>query len=143
MQSKSKISEALIAFCVCTACITILQGVLGALFYPDEKLGYDAFLTPPLFGLFSVILGVVPWSQKELSVKQVLIRRAIHLLLIEGMVFGLNYVVGNRFSIVVNLALAIGIAVVFVTVYLILWINDKKSADLFNQKLKEFQARGA
>lgn len=143
MQSKSKISEALIAFCVCTACITILQGVLGMLFYPEEKLGYEAFLTPPLFGLFSVILGVVTWSKKELSVKQVLIRRAIHLLLIEGMVFGLNYVAGNRFSIVVNLTLAFGIAVVFVAVYLILWINDKKSADLFNQKLKEFQARGA
>ena len=143
MQSKSKISEALIAFCVCTACITILQGVLGMLFYPEEKLEYEAFLTPPLFGLFSVILGVVTWSKKELSVKQVLIRRAIHLLLIEGMVFGLNYVVGNRFSIVVNLTLAFGIAVVFVAVYLILWINDKKSADLFNQKLKEFQARGA
>ncbi len=41
------------------------------------------------------------------------------------------------------MALAFGIAVIFVAVYVILWINDKKSADLFNQKLKEFQERGA
>lgn len=142
MQSKSKISEALIAFCVCTACITILQGVLGMLFYPEEKLGYEAFLTPPLFGLFSVMLGMVTWSKKELSIKQVLIRRTIHLFLIEGMVFGLNYLAGNSFSVPVTMALAFGIAVIFVAVYLILWINDKKSAALFNQKLKEFQAGG-
>ncbi|MBQ7780708.1 MAG: DUF3021 family protein [Lachnospiraceae bacterium] len=140
MNQKSKLSEMLIAFFICTTCITILQGVLGLLLYPEEKLGYDAFLTPPLCGAISVLLGVVTWSKKELSVKQVLFRRGIHLLLIESMVFGLNYLAGNIFPLKESLALALGIALVFVAVYVILWINDKKSAASFNQKLKEYQA---
>lgn len=140
MNHRSKFSEALISFCVCTACITILEGIMGILFFPEEQLNYGAFFSPPLFGAFSILLGMVTRSKKELSVKQVLFRRGIHLLLIEGMVFGLNYAAGIVFPPIVSAMLVVGIAVVFVMVYVILWINDQKSAALFNQKLKEYQA---
>ena len=140
MKHKSKIMEALISFCVCTSCITILEGVLGMLFFPEIKLDYGAFFSPPLFGAFSVLLGAVTYSKREQSVREVLIRRALHLLLIEAMVFGLNYAAGFVFSTVVAVSLALGIAIIFVLVYLIIWLNDRRSADLFNQKLKEFQA---
>ncbi len=139
MEQKSKISELLIAFCVCTTCITILEGIMGMIFYPNEKIGYGAFFSPPVFGAFSVLLGFVAESKKELSVKQVLFRRFLHLLLVEGMVFGLNYAAGTTFKPIVSVALAIGIAVVFVMVYVILWINDRRSARLFNHKLREYQ----
>lgn len=139
MNHKSRFSEFLMSFCVCTTCITILEGILGILFFPEQELGYEAFFSPPLFGFISVLFGIVTWSKKELSMKQILLRRVLHLLLIEGMVFGLNYAAGNVFPAAVNAILAIGIAVVFVMVYVILWINDRKSARLFNQKLKEFQ----
>lgn len=140
MKYKSRFAEALISFCVCTTCITILEGILGMLFFPEESLSYGAFFSPPIFGSISVLFGVVTWSKKELSVRQVLFRRTIHLLLIEGMVFGLNYIAGVVFPKAFSIALFLGIAVVFVMVYVILWINDQKSAMLFNQKLKEYQA---
>jgi len=140
MKYRETFAELLLSFCVCTACITILEGVIGAIFYPTMQLNYYAFFSPPLFGLFSVVLGCVTWSKKELTVKQVLLRRGIHLLLIEGMVFGINYFAGTVFSTIVNIVLALGIAVVFVLVYVILWMNDQKSAKLFNEKLKEYQA---
>lgn len=140
MNNGSKFSELLIDFCVCTTCITILEGTIGMLFFPEEQLSYGAFFSPPLFGAISVFLGLVTYSKKELSVKQVLLRRGIHLLLIEGMVFGLNYAAGVVFQPMVSAVLAIGIALVFVTVYVIIWLNDRRSAELFNQKLKEYQA---
>lgn len=84
MNHKSKLVEGLMSFCICTACITILEGVMGMLFFPNEKLGYEAFFSPPLFGGISVLLGIVAESRKELSVKQILFRRVLHLLLIEG-----------------------------------------------------------
>lgn len=141
MKHKSALMEALISFCVCTTCITILEGVLGVIFFPEIKLDYGAFFSPPFFGAASVLLGLVTYSKKEQSVKEVLIRQGIHLLLIEVLVFGLNYLVGIVFPPVVSISLALGIAVVFVLVYGIVWLNDCKSADLFNQKLKEYQAR--
>lgn len=140
MKHKSRFVEALIAFCVCTTCITILEGVLGMLFFPEESLSYGAFFSPPLFGSISILFGVVTWSKKELSVNRILFRRAIHLLLIEGMVFGLNYIAGVIFPTIVSIALFLGIALVFIMVYVILWVNDQKSAMLFNEKLREYQA---
>lgn len=139
MKNKSDFAEMIMAFFVCTACITILEGVMGMIFFPDELLPYKAFLAPPVFGLLSVLFGVVTWSKKELTVKQVLFRRGIHLLLIEAMVFGLNYAAGTRFPVTVCIGLFFGIAAAFISVYVILWLNDRKSAEIFNQKLKDYQ----
>ena len=101
------------------------------------------FFSPPLFGFLSVLLGGVTKSKKELSVRQILFRRAIHLLLIEGMVFGLNYLSDHTFEPVVTWTLAISIAFIFVAVYVIMWLNDQRSAALFNEKLKLYQSREA
>lgn len=142
MKNKSDFRDAFMAFCVCTTCITLLEGTMGILFYPDELLDYKAFFAPPVFAVFSVILGLLTRTDKELTVRAVICRRVIHLLLIEGMVFGLNYLGGAVFPPMVSAVLVVGIALVFVTVYVILWLVDKNSAMEFNRKLKEFQAAG-
>lgn len=139
MKNKLNLMDALLAFCVCTTCITLLQGTIGILFFPNEMLDYGAFFAPPIFAVFSVILGLPVISSKELTVRQVLARRGLHLILIEGMVFGLNYIAGTVFAPLVSVVLAIGIAVVFVSVHIILWLVDRNSAAEFNKKLKEFQ----
>lgn len=139
MKYKSKLTEMLIAFCICTTLITIMEGVLGALFFPKETLSYISLLMIPFFALISVSFGVVTLSRKELSVRQVLIRRGIHLLMIEGLIFGANYVAGMIFTPLLSVILLLGIVVVYVLVYVVLWLNDARSARLFNQKLKEYQ----
>lgn len=140
MRIKTMISEFMMAFFVCTACITILEGVIGMLFFPKMRFGYDAFFSPPIFGFFSVLFGLVTKSRKELSVKQMLFRMAIHLLLIEILVFGLNYLSGMVFEPLVRVVLALSIALIFAAVYLVMWINDRKNAVLFNEKLKLYQS---
>ena len=140
MRINKYISEFMTAFFVCTTCITILEGILGMIFFPEERLPYEAFFSPPLFVRAS--WGVTK-SKKELSVRQILFRRAIHLLLIEGMVFGLNYLSDHTFEPVVTWTLAISIAFIFVAVYVIMWLNDQRSATLFNEKLKLYQNREA
>lgn len=132
--------ESMMAFFVCTACICILEGIMGVIFMPDLQLDYGAFFSPPLFGLLSVVFGLITESKKELSVRQVLVRRAIHLALIEGMVFGINYLTGNIFEPVVVVVLALAIAVVFCMVYVVLYVNDSRNAKEFNEKLKEYQS---
>ncbi|MGN1147620.1 MAG: hypothetical protein ACI4TB_04305 [Lachnospiraceae bacterium] len=131
--------DSIMTFFVCTACICILEGILGMIFMPEIQFGYDAFFSPPLFGLFSVLFGVVNYSKRELGVKEVLFRRVIHLLLIEGLVFGLNYMAGAIFPAFMAIALFFSIAVVFVMVYVVLYLYDRKSAELFNQELRKFQ----
>lgn len=141
MSSRSRLSELVMAFFVCTTCITILEGIVGMLFFPQVELRYDAFFSPPLFGLFSVLLGFINYSKKELSIGQVLFRRLLHLLMIEGLVFGLNYAAGMIFTPILVGVLAFSIALVFVAVYAVLWFSDRRSAMLFNQQLKVYQSR--
>lgn len=141
MKHREGLSEFVIAFLVCTACITVLEGVMGMLFFPEEKIGYDAFFSPPVFGFFSVLFGGVTKSKKELGVRQVLLRRLLHLFMIEAMVFGINYASGNIFSPLASGVLALAVAIVFVTVYGVIWMNDLRSAALFNEKLKVYQNR--
>lgn len=141
MRIKKEAADFLTAFFICTTCITFLEGIFGMIFFPDMELGYDAFFSPPLFAFFSVLFGLVTKSKKELTVKQVWLRRGIHLLLIEGLVLGLNYSAGTVFEPVVLFALIISIAVVFAAVYVIMWINDRRSAAIFNEKLKQYQSK--
>ena len=141
MKFRAAFSEMLVGFCVSTTFICILQGVLGCIFMPDVKLDFGVLLSPPLFGFLSTLLGVVEFSSRELTVRQVLIRRVIHLLLIEGMVFGLNILVGNGFTFWMAVLLALGIAVVYICVYVVLWVDELRYARVFNEKLKEFQKK--
>ncbi len=142
MKHRENLLDGMMAFFVCTACITMLEGVVGMLFYPEIKLGFEAFFSPPIFAFFSTLFGVVTRSKRELSVREVLIRRGIHLLLIEGLVFGVNYAFGNIYNPLESGILAVAIAVVFVAVYGVLWLNDLRSAAAFNEKLKVYQSRG-
>ena len=57
------------------------------------------------------------------------------------MVFGINYASGNIFSPLASGVLALAVAIVFVTVYGVIWMNDLRSAALFNEKLKVYQNR--
>ena len=141
MSNRGKLVEFLMAFFVCSTCISILEGLLGMAFFAEDKFGWEAFFSPPLFGFLSVLLGMVTKSERELSVKEILFRRALHLLLIELLIFGMNYETGMQFDVLFSVTLAFSVAAVFVAVYVVMWLNDRKSAALFNEKLKEYQGR--
>lgn len=143
MKIKKRLSEMIMAFFVSTSLISILEGFLGMIFFPEVKMDYSAFFSPPLLGFFSVLLGLVTHSKKEPSVKQVLFQLGLHLVLIEILVFGLNYLSGNIFAPLVSVVLALSIALVFVAVYVILWLIDQKSAMQFNERLKVYQQENA
>lgn len=139
MKHNNTFFNLLITFFITTACITILEGILGLLFIPDLQFGYEAFFVPPIFGFLSTMTGLVLKSKKELTVKQVLFREFIQLLLIESIVFGSNYIAGNIYEVRMNVALALSIAIVFILIHLILWLNDRRIAVSFNEHLKAFQ----
>lgn len=139
MRNKTSFTDFLMAFFVITTCITILEGLLGLLFLPDMRFGFEAYLSPPLFGFLTALTSVVTNSKKELGIKAMLFRVLLQLLLIECIVFGTNYLNGTVFNLSLNISLALGVAVVFVIVYFVLWLNDRRIANTINQHLKVFQ----
>lgn len=141
MKGKNIVFDMAMAFFVSTTLITIGSGVIGSIFLKEVTFGYSVFLGPPLIGLLSSFLSIVSYSKKELSTAQIMVRRGLHLLMIEMMVFGLNYFAGVVFELWFALILAAFIMLVFVSVYVIIWLNDRKVAEEFNLELEAFQKR--
>ena len=141
MHNKNNLTDFILSFCIITACITLVNGILGCIFMPDIRFGYEAFFSPPLFGLLTALTGIITKSRRELSTGQILFRLMLQLLFIEAIVFGLNYASGHSFEPPLACALALCVAIIFVIVYLILWLNNQRMARQFNASLKEFQAK--
>ena len=62
--------------------ITVLMIILGSLLDRDRVFSYDAFISPLLYALIGTAATAVTWTEKELSIRKLIIRKAIALLLI-------------------------------------------------------------
>lgn len=133
-------NEQAMTFFLSTACIGLAMGVIGVIFAPEQRFGYEAFFAPPIFGLLSTLLGVATYSRRELTPRQVMVRKALNLLLVELMIFALNYVNGAYQSgAAAAIAVAVSVLLIFIAVDLLHWLNDSRSAREFNRALECFQ----
>ena len=67
MRINKYISKFMTAFFVCTTCITILEGILGMIFFPEVRLPYEAFFPRRFLAFCPCFLGVSR-NQKRNSV---------------------------------------------------------------------------
>lgn len=115
------------------------MALIGMLFEPDARFGYEAFLSPLIFGALASLPLLVKYSKKELSFKQTAIRNVIHFLLLEAVILSVLYFEGLLTSVSMAISLGISIFVIDLTVNLVLWINDKRIAKEFNDALRKLQ----
>ena len=123
--------------------ITVLMIILGNLLDRDRVFGYDAFFSPLLYALIGTVATVITRSDREPSVRSLIIRKAVSLLLIEGalILIALNSdTIPTEKGWVVPV-LALGILAVFVLSHLILYLIDKKEAGKLNADLSRFQEK--
>jgi hypothetical protein len=78
---KDRIKEIAESYFISVTLINIAIYATGMIFRPEQKFGYEAFLSPLLFGLLTVLPTVIMYSPKELTIRQLLFRKAIQLLL--------------------------------------------------------------
>jgi hypothetical protein len=138
-----KFIHEMMVFFVSTSCVCICEGVFGMIFFRDAKVDMGAFFSPPLFGLISVAFGMIAGinAKKDMSVKEVLLRQLLHLFLIEAAVFGLNAVSKLKFKMEMAIPLFFAIAFIYLIVHVVLLLNDRRSATLFNEQLKNYQKK--
>lgn len=133
------VKKVMMSFFVSITCISAAMALIGMLFEPDTRFGYEAFLSPLIFGALASLPLLVKYSKKELSVKQAAIRNVIHFLLLEAVVLSVLYLLGMLTSVSMTISLGISILVIDLTVNLVLWINDKRTAKEFNNALRKLQ----
>ena len=130
----------MMSFFVSVACICMVMAFIGMVFEADTLFGYEAFLSPLIFGAAATLPMLVEYSKEELSLTQTAVRKGIHLILLEAVILSILYFEGILTSISMAVSLGISIFVIDLTVNLVLWINDNRIANEFNCALKKLQS---
>ena len=123
--------------------ITAAILVLGLTLDPAAQLGYDAYLSPLVFAAAGVLPSAVTWSRRELSVRQMLLRMAIQLAMVEALVLLIAYrspMIPTGEPGVVP-ALAGSVVLIYVLVTLFQWLLDRAAARKMTRDLLSWQGR--
>ena len=140
---KERLIQALRLYTLLVTLITVLIIILGKLLDRDRTFSYDAFFSPLIYALIGTAATLVTRSDRELSVRNLIIRKAISLLLIEGAVIfiALNAdTIPTEKSWVLS-GLVLGVFVTFVLTHVILYFIDRKEAEKLSADLSRYQER--
>ena len=143
MRIKEKFGEAFRLYFILVTLITVLLMVLGLLFDSDRTFGYEAFVSPLLYAAVGVIPVFFFHSDKEISMKQLIIRRIIQELSVEALilliVFNAPNIPSERPGVVI--AIAAGVLVVFILSMVVEYIFELTQANEMNRYLEEYRNR--
>ena len=134
------VKKIMMSFFISVTCICAAMTLIGMVFETDARFGYEAFLSPLIFGAVATFPSLVQYSKKELSLRQTAVRNVIHFILLEAVILSILYFGGMLTNISMAVSLGISIFVIDLTVNLVLWINDKRTAKEFNDALKKLQS---
>ena len=143
MTFKEHFKSVLSLYFIIVTLVNAATFILGSLFRPDEKFGYEAFLSPLVYAAIALVPMLLMYSKKELTFKQYILREFFQLLAIEAVLIffglGVENLVPENFALTLSFALAV--FVIYVLVCIITWLLDLKQAKLINSELKNFQSR--
>ena len=138
---REHIKNNIMSFFIIVTLVNIAIFICGIVLAPDEKLGYTAFIVPVIDGILGVIPGLIMYSKRELSVKQMIVRDIIQLICIELiiMVFSFGFTPITSISIPRIFAVIGSVAFVYVGVVVIMYLLDFRTAKKMTDELKAFQ----
>lgn len=133
------LKKCLMNFFIIVTCVSVVIGVIGLIYEPNRRFGYEAYFSPLIFGLISIIPSFVTYSNKELTVKQMIFRNLLQLLVIECLILITGYYFELMKDKMIFVSVALSIVIVFIIVHLISLIIDYKTAAILTEKLKSYQ----
>lgn len=138
---REHIKNNFMSFFIIVTLVNIAIFICGIVLAPDEKLGYTAFIVPVIDGLLGVIPGLVMYSKRELTVRQMIVRDIIQLLSIELIILVFTFGFSGFSNVDVSkfLAIVLSVAFVYVGVVVIMYLLDFRTAKKMTDDLKAFQ----
>lgn len=141
MSFKAFLKRCLMEYFIITTFVTAAIAVLGLSLDPMAKLGYEAYFSPLIFGLVSLIPSFITYSRKELSFRQALVRKALHVVVLEVMLIAFGFWAGILHGATDASFFGVTVFLVYLAVNFISWQIDKKDASEINKTLKLLQGR--
>ncbi len=139
----NRLNEAFRSFFVIVTLINIAMYILGRIFQPDLKFGYEAMIYPVIYGLITSLPHLIMGDERVMTVKQVIIQKVIQLMLILAII--LTFIFGgsplNGETVPMMAGVALSVVFVYIAVQAIMYCLDSRSAEKMTQELIIFQER--
>lgn len=141
MEFKKFLVDKLTLFFMLSTLITAAVSLIGSSYDRDALLGYDALLSPLRYAALCMLPTFVTWSGHELSVGELLFRKVLMLVLLEGVMLYIAFTspVIDTGRIRVVLTIMGSVLVIFLLVNLFLWLRDLAEAGKMNRDLENFR----
>ena len=141
MTVKEFITSRIRLFFILTVLIHCAQWILGMILAPEEILHYRDLSSPFIMAGLCILPTIVTFSRKKLTLKQMLIRHAIQLVLIEGVMMALvftgDFVKSDRMPTALLIA---GITlVIYVAAVLLMWLSQLSESKKMTAQLHALQ----
>ena len=141
MEFKKFLVEKLTLFFMLSTLITFAVYLIGSAYDHDALFGYDALLAPLRYAAMCMLPTFVTWSRHELSVRQLLFRKALMILLLEGEILFMAFMspsidTGSRRVV---LTLMASVLVIFVLADLFFWLRVLTAGRQMNLDVVAFQ----
>lgn len=130
--------KVLMHYFIIVTLVTLVIAILGMVYEPNQQFGYEAYFSPLIFGLLGVVPSIATYSKKELTVKQMIVRKGIQLILIEIMIIAFSTMMGILKSEMIG-SMVFSIFIIFIIVHIIEWLIGNKKAHELTLELKAFQ----
>jgi hypothetical protein len=141
MNLKQFLIRKLMLFFMLSTLITAAVYILGSVFDPAARFGYDALLSPLFYAGCCVLPSLVTWSRRELKPRELAFREVLEFLLTEGVMLALAFrspaIDTSRPAVV--LGIAGSVLVIYVLVFLFSWLANSVQAKQVNEELQAFQ----
>ncbi len=138
---KDHLKECLRNYFIIVTGINLAVFVIGMIFRPDQKLGYDAFLYPIIYGAITSIPNLLMVEKKEPTIKQAIFREIIGVILISAILLTTMFA-GMKITgelIVIGCGIVVSVICITVLVNVISWILDSKKAESLTNDLVAYQ----
>lgn len=143
MRGKELIRDMINTYFMLTTMIVVVMMVLGTYFMPEVRFGYKQFEAPLTYAAWGTLPNIVMYAKKELTMKQMLIRKIIQLILVEIIVLkvALPAEIMESGNSALAIALAVCIFVIYVLTHVVEWYQDSVTARRMTEELWAFQKK--
>lgn len=143
MKGKELIRDMVNTYFMLATMILAAMAVLGTYFMPEVTFGYEQFETPLIYAAWGTFPNIVLYSKKELSMKQMLFRKIIQLVLVEIIVILValppEALKGENNALMISLVSCV--FVIYVLTHAIAWYQDSITAKKMTEELMVFQKK--
>ena len=138
---KERFIEGFRNYFIIATLINAAMFILGMIFAPDMRFGYEAYVYPLIYAFIGSIPNLIMPKKKEMTVRQTLIRESFSMILIIILIIAFMFLgkPATTETIIIASGVALSVIIVFISVNVITWIIDSKTAQNMTADLKAFQ----